>query len=429
MRTQMVLGISVIYLAGSCSPAHAQGDEPLTLDSAVAVALQHNRQLRSSRLDVSRVSDRLAAARTQRLPQFSWYTLAAQRLTQINFNFDRGAFGNYAGIGPIPGENTEIRTGRKPALLMIARSRNLYRSSTRFRSGFANSKRSRRSPRKPNAPRNLRSSTRSNRVIYGIVQAQSALDAIEESIRLYRETRSHHGAVRTSAGCAQGGQPRHQGAPRQGRVRCACDSKPARNTKRAAYLLLGRDLRTPFRVVPTEAAKLTSAQLPDLQRIAIERRPEVKQAALRAKQAEYDQRMAKSDYIPSVSLSLNYLSPVNYGSLIPSNIAAAGVLFQWEPFDWGRKKHEVSEKSRVVEQAGLARRQTEDQIIIDVNMRYRKLQEARQLLAVAGLTRDLAQERLRVSNNRYKQEVALIKEVLQQQATLARSKQSDTARV
>ena len=419
MRTQMVLGISVIYLAGSCSPAHAQGDEPLTLDTAVAVALQHNRQLRSSRLDVSRVSDRLAAARTQRFPQFSWYTLAAQRLTQINFNFDRGAFGNYAGIGPIPGENTEIRTGRKPALLMIGQVTQplsqLYKISLGIRQLEAEQEITTEAER-------AKKSEIINEVkqsYYGIVQAQSALDAIEESIRLYRETDRITEQYVLQQVALKADSLDIKARLARAEYDALAIRNPLETQKERLNLLLGRDLRTPFRVVPTEAAKLTSAQLPDLQRIAIERRPEVKQAALRAKQAEYDQRMAKSDYIPSVSLSLNYLSPVNYGSLIPSNIAAAGVLFQWEPFDWGRKKHEVSEKSRVVEQAGLARRQTEDQIIIDVNMRYRKLQEARQLLAVAGLTRDLAQERLRVSNNRYKQEVALIKEVLQQQATLA----------
>ena len=164
--------------------------------------------------------------------------------------------------------------------------------------------------------------------------------------------------------------------------------------KEQLNLLLGRDLRTPFRVATAELPKWTDAQLPELQKTAVERRPELRQAALRAKQAEYDQRMAKSDYIPSVSLSFNYLSPVTRS--IPSNIAAAGLLFQWEPFDWGRKKHEVSEKSRVVEQAALAGRQTEGHIILDVNMRFRKLQEARQLLSVAELGRDLAQERLRV---------------------------------
>ena len=85
----------------------------------------------------------------------------------------------------------------------------------------------------------------------------------------------------------------------------------------------------------------------------------------------------------------------------------------------GRKKHQLSEKSRIIEQAALTERQTEDQIILDVNTRFRKLQEAKQLLAVAGLSRELAQEKLRVTTNRYKQEVALIKDVLQQQATLA----------
>jgi outer membrane protein TolC len=129
--------------------------------------------------------------------------------------------------------------------------------------------------------------------------------------------------------------------------------------------------------------------------------------------------MAKSDYIPNVSLSFNYLSPVTNGPIIPSNIAAAGLLFQWEPFDWGRRKSEVNQKSRVVEQAALARSETADQIVLDVNMRFRKLQEARQMLSVAELGRELAQERLRITSDRYKQEVVLLKDVLQQQATLA----------
>ena len=414
MRAQTVLCVTIFHTA-----LWAQGDELLTLDAAVSAALAYNRQLRSSHIDVDKVSDRLAAARTQRLPQFNWYTLAAQRLTALNFRFDRGAFGSYPGIGPIPGDNTEIRTGRKPALLMIGQVMQpisqLYKISLGIRQFEAEQEMA------SEAVRAKRSEIVSQvkQSYYAILQAQSALKAVEESIRLYRETDriTEQYVLQQVALKADSLDIKTRLAKAE--YDALAIRNPLETQKEQLNLLLGRDLRTPFRVATAELPKWTDAQLPELQKMAVERRPELRQAALRAKQAEYDQRMAKSDYIPSVSLSFNYLSPVGYGSLIPSNIAAAGLLFQWEPFDWGRKKHEVSEKSRVVEQAALASRQTEDQIILDVNMRFRKLQEARQLLSVAELGRDLAQERLRVTANRYKQEVVLIKEVLQQQATLA----------
>ncbi len=102
MQTQAMFRVAIAGSLLWSSAACAQSEEQLTLDTAVALALQHNRQLRSSRIDVMKVGDRLAAARTQRLPQFSWYTLAAQRLTEVNFRFDQGVFGTYPGIGPNP---------------------------------------------------------------------------------------------------------------------------------------------------------------------------------------------------------------------------------------------------------------------------------------------------------------------------------------
>ena len=129
--------------------------------------------------------------------------------------------------------------------------------------------------------------------------------------------------------------------------------------------------------------------------------------------------MKKAEYIPNLSASFNYVSPLNYGTPIPANIASVGFILDWEPFDWGRKKHETAEKSRTVEQTELALREVENQVAIEVNMKFRKLQETRQLLAVARLGREATQEKLRVITNRYQQESALLKDVLQAQAGLA----------
>ena len=169
---------------------------------------------------------------------------------------------------------------------------------------------------------------------YAIVQAQSALDAVEESIRLYRETDRITEQYVIQQVALKSDSIDIKARLAKAEYDALTIRNPLETQKEQLNLLLGRDLRTPFRVVPAEVAKWTEAQLPELQKIAIARRPEIKQASLRTKQAEYDRRVLKSDYIPTVSLSVNYFSPVNYGSLIPSNIAAAGVLFQWEPFDW-----------------------------------------------------------------------------------------------
>src|SRR5262249_19221385 len=99
-----------------CSPA-ARGQEPqaeaLTLEQAVALALGENRQVKSASIEVEKYSDRLAALRTKRLPEFKFYTLASQLLTPISYTFEQGAFGSYPGIGPVPNRATEITTPRR----------------------------------------------------------------------------------------------------------------------------------------------------------------------------------------------------------------------------------------------------------------------------------------------------------------------------
>jgi outer membrane protein TolC len=96
-----------------------------------------------------------------------------------------------------------------------------------------------------------------------------------------------------------------------------------------------------------------------------------------------------------------------------------GFNASWEPFDWGRRRHEAAEKRKTIEQAREGLREAEALILREVSDRYRKLHEARALLRVSQLYQESAREKLRVATNKYAQEVALYKEVLQSQAGLA----------
>jgi outer membrane protein TolC len=183
--------------------------------------------------------------------------------------------------------------------------------------------------------------------------------------------------------------------------------------------LLGRAVDTSFEVAGVPEFTSFETDLVAARKIALDRRPELEQARLVIEQATLDRRAKKSEYIPDVSAGFVYLTPRNYASVIPRNFANVGVVVSWEFFDWGRKKHQLSEKDKAVEQAKNGLREKEDQVLIDVGDKLRKLQQSAQAVRVAKLEESSARENLRVSTGRYKFQAVLLSDVLQSQAFLA----------
>src|ERR1700730_2222823 len=180
-----------------------------------------------------------------------------------------------------------------------------------------------------------------------------------------------------------------------------------------------RDIRSQFAVSPVPETSLMDTDLAASRRRALEQRPEIREARLQVKQAELDKRVKKSEYIPDVSLAITYASPLNFDTFVPKSFASAGVTVNWEVFDWGRKKHQLAEKQKTIEQASNALRDAESNVMIEVGARMRDLQQAGQALRVAKLKQETARENMRVSTNKYKLESVLFSDVLQTQATLA----------
>jgi outer membrane protein TolC len=182
--------------------------------------------------------------------------------------------------------------------------------------------------------------------------------------------------------------------------------------------LLGRDIRTPFHTQQVPDASFEEVELKLAQDRALRQRPEIKQAELSVQQAGYDRRMAKADYLPDVALAFNYLSPFNV-EVLPTNIASIGLQLKWEPWDWGRRKDIVNQKKISETQAQNQLQDTQSKVLMDVNSRFRKLEESRILIVVAQAAREAAQQKLSEVTNKYEQQAVLLKDVLQQQANAA----------
>ena len=89
--------------------------------------------------------------------------------------------------------------------------------------------------------------------------------------------------------------------------------------KEALNHLLGRSLQTEFSVETVPTTLPEEEDLAAARAIALEHRPEVKQAANRMRQAELETKIEKTHYIPDISIQASYLSPVNI-NFLPQNI-------------------------------------------------------------------------------------------------------------
>src|SRR5262249_20126604 len=126
----------------------------------------------------------------------------------------------------------------------------------------------------------------------------------------------------------------------------------------------------------------------------------------------------KAEFIPKIAFQATYISPFSV-DFLPRNIYSVGFLLDWDIFDAGRRRHDVAEKRQQLEQARLAAAQRESTTLLDVGEQYRNLEQGRKTVAAAELNRAARRERLRVSKDRYEQEVIIAEELLRGQSELA----------
>jgi outer membrane protein TolC len=252
------------------------------------------------------------------------------------------------------------------------------------------------------------------RVYYEIAQTQTALDASVQAVEFYREldrvTDQH--LLQQVVLTGESLEVKVRLAREQletVKMRNRLDDQQDRMNQ-----LLGRDLRQRFRVETTGVPSLAELDLASAQSRALEQRPEIREAQLKKKRAEYARRHKKAEYIPDVSLMVQQLSFPNV-EMLPKNSLTAGVSLVWEPFDWGRKHHELAEKTKTIEQADAQLRETEADVLVDVNTQFRRVQETAASLKVAQLAVEAAKEKLRVAGDAYKVQAVRLDRVLESQ--------------
>jgi len=392
-----------------------ESDAPvLTLDEAVNLALQHNWNVKNSVLEVQKQDFEVSTARSRRKPQFQLDMLGGELLHPFDFTFPAGSFGTYPGIGPIPSTNAKIHTPAVFTTYITASVDQPVTQQYKIGLGIHATELARDIAREDVRAERQKIAAEVRNAYFNLVAVQASVDAAQEAVKTLEEAQrvtAQHLAEKT---VLRGDALDVDARLAKSRYDLSVAENSLATQREAVNQLLGRDVATAFRVDFILEQNTSDLTLESARQEALAKRPESRQAHLKEKQAEYDRRLAKAEYIPDLSLEVRYQG-INNVQVLPQNVATAGFYLSWDPFDWGRRHNKVVEASKTIEQARNGIQETESQIVVEVGAKYRKWQEASLLLKASRTSHEAAVEQLRETGNKYKEQAALLRDLLQAQ--------------
>jgi outer membrane protein len=410
----MLAAISALAQDSTAAP------DLLTIDQAVKIALANNLYLKIVNLDLDVSKDKIAAAKTRRYPAFNIYTFGSQLLSPISFQVPAGQFGTYPGIGPIPAVNTNITTPSQPTAYIFGTISQPLLTLHKINLHVHGEELSMEQTVQQVREQQNTIVDDVKQAYYSIVEIDNVISATNASIKQYEELDRITQEYVAEKVVLQSDSLEVKAKLAQEKFQLLQAQDKLQTAKETLNNLLARDLETDFTVSEDKDLSPLEQNLKTAQDTALAKNPTVKEAEIKIDQAENVRRLAKSEYMPDLGASFHYLSPFGV-NFVPTNVMAVGLELNWEPFDWGRRRDTVNEKTVQVEQSKLNLTQTKANVLVDVNKQFRALQEARVAVDVASAQQDAARMKLQEVTDKYGQKTALLRDVLQQQAAVEKA--------
>jgi len=401
-----------------CAGAQVSGGGVLTLDEAVHLAKSNNRGLKEFGLDVSKQREAVGEAKTHLYPRFDTSVLAAQLLAPINFTIKKGQLGTFPGTGPIPGSDTDLHTPARPIAIASVTATQPLTQLIRIHLFVAEQRLKVDAAQLSFDEREQKLTDDVRQSYYQVLQSQIQYESQQSMVKYLEELLQLKDRRFRQQAALEADRLSVKAEVAKATYQLTTIEDTLADRKEILNHLLGRNLQTEFSVEPVPVTLPEEENLTAARAIALERRPEVKLAANRVRQAELATKSEKTHYIPDIAIQASYLSPANI-NFLPQNVGSVGALLTWQPWDWGEKRHKVRQAALAEKQAGLSVEDTREQILLDVDSNFRHLREARSHLAVTEAIREAETEKMRNQKEAYSQQSILLSDLLKQQSSLA----------
>lgn len=403
-------------------PAFGQATAPLSLDEVVGLVKENASVLRQARLQVSRAGEQVAAARTKTQPQIGTYLLGTRSFEAPEIFVERGMLGELPKLGAFPPNAVTFSESRRNSLYSLITLTYPLTGQRDIRTGIRMRETSRDIIEVRTMQATLDVVCEAKKLYCSVLALENARIANESAVRLF-ETYVSTIERLVIEGYAQNADLLDVKA-RLGQVRARDE---ALRLKRASLLetlgrLCGLDASGSLALEPLPEPQEGPAFGAETVHASVAGHPILREGTLRKRLAELDRELAKGEFRPGVALTADRLQGHRTAEYLPKQVSAAGLLVSWNPFDWGKRRHELKEKQMACLQAEIALEDADRAVRETIRAADRRLRDAQAQLEAARKKEEWAGEQARVFRNRLAEKAILPKDLLEAEAELAEAR-------
>ena len=407
MKTAL-LAVTMAALAAG-STLWAAGVKRLTMAEAVELALKQNRTLKIARLQVQENQEKKASAKSLYFPTLSNETNVMHISELQNVDIPAASFGTIPGVGALPPRDLFINQG-KNTLVGSGTSLNqpltqLLRIRQENKVAEAEVATSRDEARKAEVEVVLKV----HEIYYALLVAQSNRQAAQEQTDYAEED------LRESANDVQNGS-----TLRVTEISSRAGMLESKQTLLTVDLqiddlntqfddLLGLPLDTELELDPAVKADVALPAKEQCLQTAWANNPEIRSAEDAVHKASAGVSAARTKFIPDITAFARY----SYQDGVPflvHNFGTAGVIMNYDLFDFGRRRAEVRRQEAQLREAEENLERLKDEVAVQVEQTYNKLQRTKNMVEVAQQVVDLRTEGERLASNQLQQGAVLVSE-------------------
>jgi outer membrane protein TolC len=300
----LLLGLTSLPVVWGQAPDGDSAPPLLTLDEALRIADGNNRDVRISELNVAKAGEAVAQARTNYLPKLDTYVLAGSPLQPINFTVPAGSLGTFASTGPIPSTDTTIHSPARLSALIYGSAAQpltqLYKIKLSVQEAGLGTDLAKEDVR----AKQQETKRQVKEAYYQLVQLQSQVESAKATVQYLTELSNLTERRLKAQTVLASDSLRAKARLKEQQYQLLTLQDAQEVQKQSLNRLLGRDLRTEFSLEVQPMPDAAEVDLETARKQALEQRPELREARLQTKIAQFDVRRERAEYIPDVSLEV-----------------------------------------------------------------------------------------------------------------------------
>ncbi len=417
----LAIALGIAFSVSTASAQEATGR--LTLEDAVAIALQKNSGVRVARSRAEEAMYRTQQSTRSMLPSISATFQTTQSTANERLEFARGSLGVFDGQ-PIPNENIAIEQGGSSSRYGTLTIAQPITSLLKIRAARDVAKAEERSFTAEARKAELDVALAVEKVYYGLLVAQHRRQAAALRVDVTEDALRHR--VRSVANGTQLPVAELEGRTAALDARQSLQAAEDEIADYAATLseLLGVPVDPAVQLVtPARANLADSVTVDGLIGRAMVDNPDVAAAGEMVRQAEGGLRAKRAAYIPDVAVygTEMYQTAV---PLLAKNNFMFGIKAEWTVFDFGKREASVAELRATKRTAEENLQRVRREIATDIEQGQRKVERARRSAVLAGEVLTLRREAARIKIDQVASGLILATEGAEAEAAVA-SAQAD----